>query len=126
LIKTTSLDISVCQTFATRAKGILGQQPIDSRTAVWLVPCSTVHTFGMREPLSLLFLDRNLKCLKWVTAKPNRIYGERKAHSVIEVAWRGAPELEHLSHEISDLCGRIDLAEYILVGRIKARIQDTA
>ena len=126
MIKTASLDISVCQTFATRAKGILGQQPIDSRTAVWLVPCSTVHTFGMREPLSLLFLDRDLKCLKWVTARPNRIYGERKAHSVIEMASRVAPELDLIGHEISDLCRRIDLTEYILVGRIKTGIQDTA
>ena len=81
---------------------------------------------GMREPLSLLFLDRNLRALKWVTARPNRIYGERQAHSVIEMAWRTESELDLLSHEISDLCRRIDLAEYILVGRIKTRIKDTA
>ena len=74
----------------------------------------------------MLFLDRNLNGLKWVTARPNRIYGERKAHSVIEVAWRCAPELVRINQEISDVCRRIDPAEYILVGRVKARIKDAA
>lgn len=127
MIKTESLDIRICHTFASRAKGLLRQHPINPRAAVWLAPCRAVHTFGMREPLSVLMINASREPLEWVSpAKPNRIYGRVSAASVIEMAYRCPKELEKIHQELLHVLSRLDKAEDFLVGRVKTRIQDAA
>lgn len=44
-------------TFLSRLVGLLGTSAIAEGEGVWLVPCRSVHTFGMRYPIDVAFLD---------------------------------------------------------------------
>ncbi|HAH07786.1 MAG TPA: DUF192 domain-containing protein [Elusimicrobia bacterium] len=72
----------------SRAVGLLGRDSMDREEALWIVPCSMVHTFFMRFPIDLLFLDRELKVVKVVEGlKPWRLSPwVLGAHSVLELA----------------------------------------
>jgi uncharacterized protein len=52
-----------------------------------LIPgCRSVHTFGMRFPLDLLFLDPDLDPLSVrLGVPPGRIVGDRRAQAVLEL-----------------------------------------
>jgi uncharacterized protein len=52
-----------------------------------LIPrCRSVHTFGMRFPVDVVFLDRRRAPLAVRTAvPPNRIVADRRAAAVLEV-----------------------------------------
>ncbi len=127
MVCTDSLDITVCQDFRSRLIGLRHSQPIGPRKAVWLTKCRYVHTFGIREPLSLIFLDSRLttKAVVPATAR-GRIYGHSTAASVIELAHRPLDELVTICKEILLLANVIDATEYFLVGRIKARVKNAA
>jgi len=45
-------------TSATRRKGLLGVTHLDENAGLWIVPCEAVHTFFMRIPIDVVFLDR--------------------------------------------------------------------
>ncbi len=57
-----------------------------------LIPrCRSVHTFGMRFPLDLVFLDRARRPLAIMPAvPPNRVAGHRGASAVLELPAGGA------------------------------------
>lgn len=40
-----------------RAVGLLGTARLAPDEGVWIAPCASVHMFGMRYPISCLFLD---------------------------------------------------------------------
>lgn len=46
-------------TSATRRKGLLGVTHLDEHSGLWIVPCEGVHTFFMRIPIDVVFLDRH-------------------------------------------------------------------
>jgi uncharacterized membrane protein (UPF0127 family) len=79
--------ITVADTFFSRLKGLLGTNSMPRGEGLWLVPCKAVHTFGMRFPIDLLFLDREQRVVSSVSCLvPNRIsafYGS--AASVLEL-----------------------------------------
>jgi uncharacterized membrane protein (UPF0127 family) len=41
-----------------RMRGLLGRTDLDADHALWLEPCNAVHTFGMRFPIDVVFIDR--------------------------------------------------------------------
>lgn len=47
----------------SRNEGLLGRQGLAPRTAILLAPCSGVHTWFMRFPIDILFLDRRGRVL---------------------------------------------------------------
>ena len=47
-----------------RRKGLLGRDTLPSGEGLWIVPCEAVHTFGMRFPIDLVYLDRQLRIVK--------------------------------------------------------------
>ncbi|MDA8433684.1 MAG: DUF192 domain-containing protein [Nitrospiraceae bacterium] len=51
-------DVTVAQGVVARMKGLLGQKSMRAGAALLIVPCKSVHTFGMRFPLDVLFLDK--------------------------------------------------------------------
>jgi uncharacterized protein len=55
-----SKSVRVANTHWTRFCGLIGTAAQDFQfgEALWIVPCRGVHTFGMRFPLDLLYLDR--------------------------------------------------------------------
>jgi uncharacterized protein len=54
-----------------RARGLLGSDGIDG--AIYLTPCRSVHTFGMRFPIDVAFVDRELVVRRVVQLRPGRV-----------------------------------------------------
>jgi protein-S-isoprenylcysteine O-methyltransferase Ste14/uncharacterized membrane protein (UPF0127 family) len=58
-----------------RMIGLLGTDGSDPAMALWFVPCSSIHTFGMNYPIDALYLDgeeRVVRILQHV--KPNQVF----------------------------------------------------
>ncbi len=53
---------------------------------MWIAPCEAIHTFGMKFPIDVLFLNREKKVLKVRQNMPkSRISVSIWAHSVLEL-----------------------------------------
>lgn len=79
---------------ATRASRLLGLALLDRDTAGpgLLIPrCRCVHTFGMRFPLDLVFLDDAARAVSIRRGvPPRRLAAARRARSVLELPAREA------------------------------------
>lgn len=51
-------DLEVADNPFTRRKGLLGRDGLAPGSGLWIFPCESVHTFGMRFPIDLVYLDR--------------------------------------------------------------------
>ncbi|MFA7248146.1 MAG: DUF192 domain-containing protein [Dehalococcoidia bacterium] len=79
--------LRVAGNMLSRLKGLLGSAEPAPGDGLWIVPCSGVHTVGMRYPIDVVFLDRAgrivatrpelrpLRAVPWV----------RHAHSALEL-----------------------------------------
>ena len=69
-----------------RAKGLLGRKGLAPGEGMWIVPCESVHTFGMQFPIDLVYLDRKHRIRKVRSSVPPwRLSACLSAHSVIEL-----------------------------------------
>jgi uncharacterized membrane protein (UPF0127 family) len=77
----------------TRVKGLLGRRSLEPGEGLAFKERS-VHTFFMRMPIDVVFLDRDLRVVK-VAARvgPWRVAGAKGARYVIEIAPGRAAEL---------------------------------
>lgn len=72
---------------AKRRKGLLGRNGLGPGEGLWIVPCESVHTFGMRFPIDLVYVDRKLRVRKVRSdVPPWRVSACFSAHSVLELA----------------------------------------
>lgn len=80
----TSLEVA--DTSAQRNKGLLGRDALAPGEGLWIRPCEAVHTFWMRFPIDLVYLDRKKRIRKLVSAVPAwRVSACLHAHSVLEL-----------------------------------------
>ena len=83
----TELDIA--STHWSRFCGLIARDPQNFRTGqgLWITPCKGVHTWGMRFPIDVLYLDREKVVLHLEEdLKPWRFAPvRRKAASVLEL-----------------------------------------
>lgn len=64
----------VAETPSARRRGLLGREELPEGDGLLIVPCRQVHTLGMRFPIDVIFLDRNLVVLRAVKdLRPGRI-----------------------------------------------------
>ena len=64
----------IADTFISRLKGLLGTASLPARQCLVIKPCSSVHTFGMKYSLDIVFMDKNNRVLRIVSnLPPNRI-----------------------------------------------------
>jgi uncharacterized membrane protein (UPF0127 family) len=49
--------VRTATTFLSRLAGLLGTAAIAEGGGLWIVPCRSVHTLGMRYPIDVAFLD---------------------------------------------------------------------
>ncbi len=49
----------VADSFASRLRGLLGRPPLQAGEGLLLKKCNSVHTFGMRYKLDVVFLNRH-------------------------------------------------------------------
>jgi len=80
-------DVELADTRESRRKGLLGRDSLDSRAALILRPCFSVHTAFMRFPIDVVFVDREGTVVKVVrNLVAWRIAGAWGAHAAIEFA----------------------------------------
>jgi uncharacterized protein len=67
--------------------GLMGRRPLPDGQALLLKPCTSVHTFFMRFPIDVIFLDKTSRVVKVIPGmKPWRAaLGGREAHSALEL-----------------------------------------
>ncbi len=69
-----------------RNKGLLGREGLASGEGLWILPCEAVHTFWMRFPIDLVYLDREKRIRKLSgEVPPWRLSACLSAHSVLEL-----------------------------------------
>jgi uncharacterized protein len=79
--------LEVADRGATRRKGLLGRKSLPFGEGLWIIPCESVHTFWMKFPIDLIYLDRNKKVKKVRSdVHPWRMSACLSAHSVLELA----------------------------------------
>jgi uncharacterized membrane protein (UPF0127 family) len=69
-----------------RSKGLLGRKGLLAGEGLWIIPCEAVHTFWMRFPIDLVYLDGK-KCIQKLVSDvpPWRLSACIWAHSVLEL-----------------------------------------
>jgi len=79
--------VRTAQTFLSRLVGLLGTATIAEGEGLWIVPCRSVHTVGMRYPIDVAFLDaRGVVVGTLEGLLPNRIgRGFRDARGALEL-----------------------------------------
>jgi uncharacterized membrane protein (UPF0127 family) len=76
----------IADTSAKRRKGLLGREALNPGQGLWIVPCGAIHTFFMRFPIDVVYLDRKKRVKKIRTGvAPWRLSGCLIAHSVLEL-----------------------------------------
>jgi len=65
--------VSVADGLWSKFWGLMGRRALPENSGLLLTPCSSVHTFFMRFPIDVVFLDRERRVVKIVPAmKPWR------------------------------------------------------
>jgi hypothetical protein len=81
----------VADTFARRARGLIGRPPPPPGRGLLITRCNAIHTFFMKYPIDATFLDRNGRVVKVVRGiRPWRpfVWGGWRAAKVLETASR--------------------------------------
>jgi uncharacterized protein len=69
-----------------RTIGLLGTDRLPDGEGLWLKPCRSVHTFFMRYPIDVLFIDQEGTVLRCGTLPPWRLSAWiRRAEGVLEL-----------------------------------------
>jgi uncharacterized membrane protein (UPF0127 family) len=72
--------------FLSRTRGLLGAARLENDEALWIRPCNSVHTVGMRYAIDVLFLDRRQRVIAMrQSLPPLRLAGARRAYSTLEL-----------------------------------------
>jgi uncharacterized protein len=88
-------NISKTTNFFERMCGLLTKPPLKENEGLLISPCSSVHTFGMRYPLDLVFLDKQWIIVKIVESlKPYRMSLSGSASMVLELAANNIERLQ--------------------------------
>lgn len=78
--------IDVADSGPVRRKGLLGRRGLEPGEGLWIVPCESVHTFGMKFAIDLVYLDRMRRVVKVRSnVGPTRISACLRAHSILEL-----------------------------------------
>lgn len=81
----------IADTLFTRVRGLLGRKALADGEGLLIVPCPSVHMFGMKFALDVIFLSREHVVTDFVeNILPGKLYVARrhfgKAHAALEVA----------------------------------------
>lgn len=78
--------LEVADTPSTRNKGLLGRTGLPAGGGLWIVPCGSVHTFFMKFPIDLVYIDRHKRVKKVRrSVGPWRVSACLFAHSILEL-----------------------------------------
>jgi len=67
-------DVKVADNLFTRMKGLLGKKELPTGNALLIKPCFSVHTFFMKFPIDVIFLNKDNQIIASVNnLSPNRM-----------------------------------------------------
>ena len=81
------VDAEVAETFAERLRGLIGRDGLAPGEGLLITRCNCIHTFFMRFPIDVAFLDRRGAVVKTVrNVRPWRLFvwGGFRAVSALE------------------------------------------
>ena len=82
--------VAVCHVadrWFARLVGLLGTADLRQDEGVWISPCRSVHTWGMRVTIACAFVDENGRVLRVVDPlPPRRSVSARGARAVLEAS----------------------------------------
>jgi uncharacterized protein len=64
-------DAIIAATVFKRLKGLLGRKSIENGEALVIRPCNSIHTFFMRFPIDVLFVDKANKVIAVLNTFPS-------------------------------------------------------
>ena len=77
---------SIAGTSAERRTGLLKHTSLEPGEGLWISPCESVHSFGMKFTIDVVYLDKKKRVKKVRKAMvPRRISACLTAHSVLEL-----------------------------------------
>ncbi|MDQ0583175.1 DUF192 domain-containing protein [Streptomyces rishiriensis] len=77
--------LEIAASYRARTRGLLGRDSVDG--AMLLSPAGSVHTFRMRMPIDVAYLDRRLRVIAVRTMRPGRLGLPRlRSRHVLEAA----------------------------------------
>ncbi|MET9817676.1 MULTISPECIES: DUF192 domain-containing protein [unclassified Streptomyces] len=75
--------LEIAASYRARTKGLLGRDSVEG--AILLSPANSIHTFRMRMPIDVAYLDRDLRVIAVRTMRPGRLGMPRlRARHVVE------------------------------------------
>ena len=78
--------VDVADTSEKRRVGLLKHERLNPGDGLWIVPCESVHTFFMKFPIDLVYIDKKRKVRKVRnTMLPWRLSACLSAHSILEL-----------------------------------------
>jgi len=81
------LTVTVARGLLQRTRGLAWRKSIPAGDALQINGCRSIHTFGMRFPLDLLWLDQQGRTIRVdYDVQPRRLRSCRQASAVVEVA----------------------------------------
>ncbi|HEV3201943.1 MAG TPA: DUF192 domain-containing protein [Bryobacteraceae bacterium] len=90
----------MADTSAKRRTGLLKHERLNPGDGLWIVPCESVHTFFMKFPIDLVYLDKQTKVRKVRHRVPAwRLSVCLSAHSILELP---AGTLEQTGTRVGD------------------------
>ena len=95
--------VEMAETARERARGLLGRSSLPQGQTMWLAPCRSIHTIGMRFAIDVAFLDRDAR----VVAISEQLPSFRLAWG----GWRARGVLEFAAGEVARL--RISLGQQL-------------
>jgi uncharacterized membrane protein (UPF0127 family) len=79
--------VRIASSFLDRVIGLLATSSLGSEEGLWISPCKSIHTFFMRYPIDVLFLDAKGIVVNQSTVQPWRISGwHAKSRGVLELS----------------------------------------
>jgi uncharacterized membrane protein (UPF0127 family) len=105
--------VAEARTSLSRSKGLLGTETLRNGEGLWIFPCRSIHSIGMRYEFDALFVDRNGK----VVGACRRFRKNR----ISPIFWRAKGVLELPAGTIDRTDTRVgDVIEFQRAGRCAA------
>lgn len=73
-------------TFFSRWKGLLGTEGLSTGEGIWISPCNSIHSFGMRFEFDALFVDGGYRVAG--------LYKHFQRHRFSRIFWKARGVLE--------------------------------
>lgn len=83
---TIAINVRVADTPRSRRTGLLKHETLALGEGLWIYPTQAIHTFGMRFPIDVAFLDRSLRV--------KRVYHGLAPYRLTALVWGAKSVLE--------------------------------